>query len=484
MKKLIGYILRIFIVFNICLLNANAYEYIDLNNRRAVIDTINEIYDAKQQYEDLAGGYDQIEVVKTSSNAFWWPIGSDEETKDSNGKIFAKGAPVSTTITSYFGSTEKGIHDKGHGAIDIGSAGRGAGSVNVIASKSGTVIYPTDKSQTSYPDSGYLGNPDGGGYGNYIKIQHSDGTITLYAHLSYNTITVMAGDVVEQGQVIAKLGHSGNSTGPHLHFEMRIGGDSGANRVDPLDYVDPDNPRPISYGSGNSFSIVETTLTKEEFVHKMQDYCTRSGNKGFCNNFASIAGDIYTASLDNGVNPELVVVTAGAESSWTLSSGCQFTNNYWGLGIANGNSCLEGGKYSSVIDGIAAYAKSMENYTPTGSNSSLVTTRYNEREAAGCDPAGHGLPGTLEGMQSVYSWVGYYRYNPGSAGQGGCHSLNVVYGAGYCDTVPNCKDYKLNKAEDDVICPAESATTVCEQNDYTAWQLRSKAKIRYDIFGL
>ena len=484
MKKNIGYIFIIFVMFNICFLNANAYEYIDPNNRRMVIDTINEIYDSKQQYEDLAGGYDEIEVVNPSSNAFWWPIGSDETTTDSNGKIFAKGDPVSSVITSYFGSTEAGIHDNGHGAIDIASGGRGVGSINVIASKSGTVIYPTDKSQTSYSDNGYLGNSDGGGYGNYIKIQHSDGTITLYAHLSQNTITVIAGDVVEQGQVIAKLGHSGNSTGPHLHFEMRKGGDSGANRVDPLDYVDPDNPRPISYGSGNSFSIVETTLTKEEFVHKMNDYCTRSGNNGFCKNFASIADDIYTASLANGVNPELVVVTAGAESSWTLSSGCQFTNNYWGLGIANGNSCLDGGRYNSVVDGIAAYAKSMENYTATGNIASLVTARYEEREAAGCDPAGHGLPGTLEGMQSVYSWVGYYRYNPGSAGQGGCHSLNVVYGDGYCDTVPNCTNYTLNKAEDDLICPAESATTVCEQNDYTAWQLRTKAKIRYDIFGL
>ena len=216
----------------------------------------------------------------------------------------------------------------------------------------------------------------------------------------------------------------------------------------------------------------------------MNDYCTRSGNRGFCNNFASIAEDIYTTSLNNNVNPELVVVTAGAESSWTLSAGCQFTNNYWGLGISNNASCLGGSKFNSILDGIAAYAKSMQSFSSTGSYASMVANRYNEREAAGCDPAGHGMPGTLEGMQSIYSWVGYYRYNPGSPGQGGCHALNIVYGSGYCDRVTSCKNYTVNKDQDAITCPADSATTVCEQNDYTAWQLRSKAKIRYDIFGL
>jgi len=59
----------------------------------------------------------------------------------------------------------------------------------------------------------------GGGYGTYIIISHSDGTQTLYAHLS--SVAVAVGDSVNQGEVIAKSGNTGRSTGPHLHFEVK-----------------------------------------------------------------------------------------------------------------------------------------------------------------------------------------------------------------------------------------------------------------------
>lgn len=58
-----------------------------------------------------------------------------------------------------------------------------------------------------------------GGYGNYIVIKHSNGTQTLYAHLS--SIGVNQGQTVDKGQFIGKSGNSGQSTGPHLHFEVR-----------------------------------------------------------------------------------------------------------------------------------------------------------------------------------------------------------------------------------------------------------------------
>lgn len=58
-----------------------------------------------------------------------------------------------------------------------------------------------------------------GGYGTYVKVKHSDGTTSLYGHLSgYN---VKAGQKVRPGQVIARSGNTGNSSGPHLHFEVR-----------------------------------------------------------------------------------------------------------------------------------------------------------------------------------------------------------------------------------------------------------------------
>ncbi len=58
-----------------------------------------------------------------------------------------------------------------------------------------------------------------GGYGQQVRIRHADGTVTIYAHLS--AINVVTGQAVDQGDVIGLSGNTGNSTGPHLHFEVR-----------------------------------------------------------------------------------------------------------------------------------------------------------------------------------------------------------------------------------------------------------------------
>lgn len=192
-------------------------------------------------------GYSSI----SNNNSYWFPIGSSETTVV-NGVRFASGEPYTKNLTSYFNSKE-GFRTKPHGGIDVGNAGHGPGVINVIATKDGTVVYPTSSSQTSFSDNGYYGNTDGDGFGNYVKIQHNDGMYTIYAHLSKNSITVLSGDTVKQGQVIGKMGHSGSSTATHLHFEVR---DSNNGRVDPLNYISVENPRPVkskpNYVSGNS----------------------------------------------------------------------------------------------------------------------------------------------------------------------------------------------------------------------------------------
>lgn len=107
--------------------------------------------------------------------------------------------PTSGTITSRFGSRWGRLHS----GLDIG-APKGT---PIYAAAGGTVTY-----------SGY----NNSGYGNYIIISHGNGIQTLYAHCS--ELNVTAGTTVSQGQLIGKVGSTGNSTGNHLHFEVRVNG--------------------------------------------------------------------------------------------------------------------------------------------------------------------------------------------------------------------------------------------------------------------
>ena len=169
---------------------------------------------------------------------WWWPIGSKETTTE-GGKLFASGTPVDSVITSGVGPR----WGRSHNGLDIASAGSAPGPY-IIASKSGTVEYVID----GFGDNGYYQNPDGGGFGNHVIINHGDGMRVIYAHLSKNSITVSVGDTVDYGQVIAKMGNSGSSTGMHLHFQMELNGQI----VDPEDYVSQDDPRPVEYNSYGS----------------------------------------------------------------------------------------------------------------------------------------------------------------------------------------------------------------------------------------
>lgn len=84
---------------------------------------------------------------------------------------------------------------------------------------------------TSMDDGKVIFSGVQGGYGNTVMIQHDDGKVTLYAHNS--ALTVSVGERVQKGQVVAKIGSTGMSTGPHLHFEVRING----SHTNPMNYL-------------------------------------------------------------------------------------------------------------------------------------------------------------------------------------------------------------------------------------------------------
>lgn len=124
-------------------------------------------------------------------------------------KVEAWQWPVQGRISSGFGWRNVSVGgNRNHGGIDI-VANSGT---EVAAARSGTVTF-----------SGW-----NGAYGYVIYVEHPDGSESRYAHLS--AYFLAAGAKVEQGQTIGLVGSTGASTGPHLHFEIRVGGTA----VDPL----------------------------------------------------------------------------------------------------------------------------------------------------------------------------------------------------------------------------------------------------------
>jgi len=91
-----------------------------------------------------------------------------------------------------------------------------------IAAKPGTPIKAAAAGEVIYSDNKQRG------YGNLVILQHADDSVTVYAHNRRNLVD--EGETVRQGSVIAELGNTGRSTGPHLHFELRLKGKA----VDPL----------------------------------------------------------------------------------------------------------------------------------------------------------------------------------------------------------------------------------------------------------
>ena len=150
--------------------------------------------------------------------------------------VYNKQIKKNETIWNCNGSVCPRTYD-GHAGIDFAAAK----GTEVVAAAAGKVIYVTPKkgyikdnctqalidAKTSYCT----------GYGNHVKIQHVDGTITLYGHMKTGSLKVEEGDSVTCGQTLGNVGSSGMSTGPHLHFAVQSKKAPQNERIG--DYVDP-----------------------------------------------------------------------------------------------------------------------------------------------------------------------------------------------------------------------------------------------------
>ena len=171
--------------------------------------------DAKEKAQEAAlqKKYEEAKKKAEQGNS----SGSNSNSgSSSGGSVSSKGfiRPVKTgkiTAGMYYSS------GKYHGAVDFGvSVG-----TPVYAAADGIVVTST------------WGGFDS--YGYYIKIKHYNGLYTLYAHGS--SLVAKVGQEVKQGQLIMYSGNTGNSTGPHLHFEVRVAPGGYNNRVNPLNYL-------------------------------------------------------------------------------------------------------------------------------------------------------------------------------------------------------------------------------------------------------
>lgn len=138
--------------------------------------------------------------------------------------------PAGSQVLDYNGGTR--TYD-GHRGTDYGLWPYGwnkldAGDVHVIAAAAGTIVAKSDANPADHSCTSSSGN------WNYVALTHADGRMTIYGHMRYGSVTQKGiGQTVAQGEYLGTAASSGNSSGPHLHFEVRTGSFKDTEWVDP-----------------------------------------------------------------------------------------------------------------------------------------------------------------------------------------------------------------------------------------------------------
>lgn len=207
------------------------------------------------------------------------------------------------------------------------------------------------------------------------------------------------------------------------------------------------------------FTISKTSLSKSEFKSKIQKYANTYGQWQI---FADYANDYYDYAVAKGINPELVITVADKENGGKDLS----YNNYWGLKCPNGSTSC--GTYPTFMDGAKALIDSASNYS------------------------------SLSEWMGRYSYIGYFWYNPGDSGNGGCYYAPYIFDNNIPDRVKRaCSgSYCAITGSDESLRnqwvstgvnprPECTPTTDDDQNMYTKWLLNQKmVPSRKAIFGL
>ncbi len=208
------------------------YQYFDIYINKEKIDAVDTLEQAEEIVTDLKQKNENLDIeiqkhdtqnemeiqtntVEVAKAKAYEKLNLLQKEKEKEEKTIVNGIklavlPVQGTITSRYGVSSR-IRSSDHTGLDIATAK----GTPIKAVASGKVI-----------SAQYTGS-----YGNLVKIEHGNGVQTWYAHTS--TMNVTAGQTVQAGDIIATVGSTGNSTGPHLHLEIRINGE----HVNPQKYM-------------------------------------------------------------------------------------------------------------------------------------------------------------------------------------------------------------------------------------------------------
>lgn len=241
--------------------------------------------------DDVAGEHDEIE------DALWAEIQSNIERLYAEGKLTAPNAaqavPLAWPLRAANGLADAGYHgvsafvdhdpvigqlldyNNGQRTYDSGTYNHKGtdyflwpfnwnkvdnNEVEVIAAAPATLIFKRD----GYFDHNCSFNSEG--FGNVISLQHADGSVTIYGHMKNGSLTSKpVGDPIAQGEYLGVVASSGNSTGPHLHFEVRTNATGGAPIMDP--YTGPANSIPSLWAAQRPYydSAINTIATADAY---------------------------------------------------------------------------------------------------------------------------------------------------------------------------------------------------------------------------
>lgn len=179
---------------------------------------ISEYYAAQKAAAEQAAKASQSSSSSSSSSG---SSSSGSSSSGSSSVIVPSGSGFAWPTPGFVNRSSEWFEDRevyNHGGIDI--AGAGIMGTPVVAAADGTVVATNSSCTHNWGKSYSCGC--GGGYGNYVMISHAGGKMTVYGHLT--SLTVSSGQSVSRGQVIGYVGSTGNSTGPHLHYECRLNG--------------------------------------------------------------------------------------------------------------------------------------------------------------------------------------------------------------------------------------------------------------------